>query len=66
MDSLIEYMKKFKSNIEKELLELQEQMEQLDENSKDYVELDFEYNWLSGQMIAVSHLLQQADKMKGE
>jgi len=33
-------------------------MEQLDPNSKDYVELDFEYNWLGGQIIATRHFIQ--------
>ena len=64
MTQLVEYMKQYKLRLEKDMAELSEQMEQLDMNSKDFVELDFEYNWMSGQFAAVSHLLQESDKMK--
>jgi hypothetical protein len=33
-------------------------MELLDENSKDYRDLEFEYNWLAGQIIATRHFIQ--------
>ena len=64
MTQLVEYMKQYKLRLEKDMAELSEQMEQLDMNSKDFAELDFEYNWMSGQFTAVSHLLQESDKMK--
>lgn len=64
MTQLVEYMKQYKLRLEKNMIELQEQMEQLDMNSKAFVELDFEYNWVNGQFVAVSHLLQESDKMK--
>jgi hypothetical protein len=33
-------------------------MEKLDPESKDFKELDFEYNWLGGQIIATRHFIQ--------
>jgi hypothetical protein len=55
---LLEYMKIHLISIEQDLAAVSEQMEALDPNSKDYAELDFEYNWLSGQTIATRHFIQ--------
>ncbi len=55
---LLEYMKIHLVSIEQDLAAVSEQMEALDPNSKDYAELDFEYNWLSGQIIATRHFIQ--------
>ena len=57
---LIEYMKIHLISLEQDLSELSDEMEQLDMNSKDFVELDFEYNNISGQTIATHHLLSVA------
>ena len=57
-DYLIEYMKIHLISIEQDQAEVAEQMELLDINSKDYAELDFEYNWLGGQIIATRHFIQ--------
>jgi len=37
-------------------------MDKLDENSKDYRELDFEFNWLGGQIIATRHFIEIGEK----
>jgi hypothetical protein len=57
-DYLLEYMKIHLISIEQDQAEVAEQMELLDINSKDYAELDFEYNWLGGQIIATRHFIQ--------
>jgi hypothetical protein len=55
---LIEYMKAHLISIEQDQEGIASEMELLDENSKDYAELDFEYNWLGGQIIATRHFIQ--------
>ena len=55
---IIEYMKAHLISIEQDLEGLAEQMDLLDPESKDFKELDFEYNWLQGQMIATRHFIQ--------
>ena len=55
---LIEYMKVHLISLEQDQEAVSQSMEQLDPNSKDYVELDFEYNWLGGQIIATRHFIQ--------
>lgn len=55
---LIEYMKIHLVSIEQDQTEVYEQMESLDPESKDYKELDFEFNWLGGQIIATRHFIE--------
>ena len=55
---LIEYMKLHLVSIEQDQEYVKEQMESLDMNSKDYAELDFEFNWLGGQIIATRHFIK--------
>lgn len=55
---LLEYMRIHLVSIEQDQAAVSEQMETLDPNSKDYSELDFEYNWLAGQIIATRHFIQ--------
>jgi hypothetical protein len=59
---IIEYMKAHLISLEQDLEGLVEQMELLDENSKDYQELDFEYNWLNGQLIATRHFIKVGEE----
>jgi hypothetical protein len=55
---LLEYMRIHLISLEQDQTEVYEQMDKLDENSKDYRELDFEFNWLGGQIIATRHFIQ--------
>lgn len=55
---LLEYMKIHLISIEQDIEGLSEQMELLDENSKDYIELEFEYNHLSGQSLITRHFIK--------
>jgi len=61
MDYLVEYMRIHLISIEQDLEGLSEQMELLDMESKDYKELEYEYNYLSGQAIITRHYLSVAD-----
>jgi hypothetical protein len=62
MTFLIEYMRAHLISIEQDQAEVAEQMESLDMNSKEYAELDFEYNWLGGQIIATRHFIQVGEE----
>jgi hypothetical protein len=55
---LIEYMKIHLLSIEQDQEGVAQEMELLDENSKDYRDLEFEYNWLAGQIIATRHFIK--------
>jgi hypothetical protein len=63
MNTLIEYMKIHLISIEQDIESVTEQMEAMDPNCKDYAELDFEYNHLSGQALATRHFLSVAEDM---
>jgi hypothetical protein len=58
---LVEYMKAHLISIEQDQEGIASEMELLDPESKDYKELDFEYNWLAGQIIATRHFIQIAE-----
>jgi hypothetical protein len=49
-----------------DLEKLSNEMEALDPASKDFNNLDFEYNNISGQIIATSHLLKIAEEYNFE
>lgn len=63
LNTFKEYIKLHLISLEQDLSELSDEMESIDMNSKDYVELDFEYNIISGQITATSHLLSVANDM---
>ena len=62
IEQLIEYMKIHLISLAQDQDELTKTMTNLDENSKDYQELDFQYNWLSGQLAGVHHILEIAER----
>ncbi len=64
-NQLINYMKLHLISLMQDMEALEEQMEQLDMNSKDFIELDFEFNNLSGQTIATRHLMSVASDILG-
>ena len=57
---IVEYMKIHLISLEQDLESLSNQMESLDPNCKEFGELDSEYSFLSGQIVATSHLLSVA------
>lgn len=62
MSYLIEYMKLHLISIEQDQEGVAQEMELLDENSKDYKDLEFEYNWLAGQIIATRHFIKVGEE----
>jgi hypothetical protein len=64
-DKLIEYMKIHIISLEQDLEGISSEMELLDPGSKDYNELDFEYNHTSGQILNARHFLSVANDILG-
>ena len=62
---LLEYMKAHLISLEQDKEEIEKQMENLDMNSKEFLELDFEFNWLGGQAIATRHFIKIAEEYNG-
>ena len=62
MKTLTEYMKLHLISLEQDVAELSDKMESLDPDSKDFRDLDFEYNWLNGNISATLHLLGVAQQ----
>ena len=61
MNELIEYMKIHLISLEQDLENISQEMEELDPESKACKELDYEYNYISGQSIATRHLLSVSE-----
>lgn len=60
---LIEYTKLHVISLEQDLEGISSEMELLDPASKDYNELDFEYNHMSGQILSARYLLKTMEEM---
>jgi hypothetical protein len=65
MNKLIEYIKLHVISLEQDLENISNEMESLDPASKDYNELDFEYNHMAGQILSARHLLSVAEDILG-
>ena len=61
LESLIEYIKIHRISLNQDIADLSAKMEQLDENSKDYKEMEVEYMYLSGQIHGISYILDVAE-----
>jgi len=61
LSQLIEYIKIHLISLNQDIEAVAKQMDLLDENSKDYKELDFEYNFLSGQIHGIYYILNVAE-----
>ena len=61
MNQLIEYIKIHIISLEQDLEQISNEMEALDPASKDFNELDFEYNHMSGQLLSARHILSVAN-----
>jgi hypothetical protein len=57
IDYLKNYLDLHYQSLNQDLEQLSNQMDALDPNCKDYNNLDIEYNWTSGQISAVSHII---------
>ena len=60
LEQLIEYIKITVISLEQDLEGLAEEMDKLDPASKDFADLDVEYNFISGQRTGMAHILQVA------
>jgi hypothetical protein len=57
LNTLKEYLKIHIISLEQDLENISDEMEKLDPACKDFNELDFEYNHMSGQIIATRYIL---------
>lgn len=58
LETLIEFIKITIISLEQDLERLAEQMDSLDMNSKEFADLDIEYNFISGQRTGMSYILR--------
>jgi len=66
IDYLLEYLKITVISLEQDLEGLNEEMEALDPESKDFAELDFENNFISGQATGMRHIIDFIQKGKND
>lgn len=57
IDYLKNYLELHLQSLNQDLEQLSNQMDKLDPASKDFAELDIEYNFTSGQISATSHII---------
>ena len=62
LQMLIEYIRITIISLEQDLEGLAEEMDLLDPASKDFADLDIEYNFISGQATGMRHILEVAQK----
>ena len=62
LETLIEFIKITIISLEQDLEGLTEQMDLLDMNSKDFADLDIEYNFISGQVTGMRYILSQTQE----
>lgn len=60
LETLIEFIKITIISLEQDLEGMSSEMELLDPESKDCKELDFEYNYISGQIMGMRYILRNA------
>jgi hypothetical protein len=63
MQQLIEYLNLHVMSLNQDLEELSKRMDSLDPASKDFAELDIEYNFTSGQVSATMHILEYVEEI---
>ena len=59
IDELTTHIFNMRNGLEEDLRNLADEMEALDPASKDFAELDFEYNFINGQVSAFNYVLAQ-------
>lgn len=60
---LVEYLQLHIMSLNQDLEELSKRMDSLDPASKDFAELDIEYNFTSGQVSATMHILESLEEL---
>ncbi len=61
----IEYLKLTVMSLNQDIQDISNQMDSLDPASKDFIELDFEYNHWSGQLLSARHILSVVEDILG-
>jgi len=62
LQTLIEFIKITIISLEQDLEGLNEEMEALDPNSKDFTDLDIEHNFITGQVAGMRYILRQTEE----
>ena len=57
MDELTTHIFNMRNGLEEDLRNLADEMESLDPAAKDFADLDFEYNFINGQVAAFNYVL---------
>ena len=57
LDYIKNYLQLHMQSLNQDLEELSNKMDSLDPASKDFAELDIEYNFISGQASGISHII---------
>jgi len=60
---LVTYLQLHVQSLNEDLSQLNTRMESLDPASKDFEELDIEYNYTSGQATATGHILEYVEEI---
>ena len=60
---LVTYLQLHAQSLEEDLSQLAKRMDSLDPASKDHADLDFEYNFTSGQHSATMHILEYVEEI---
>ena len=60
---LVTYLQLHRQSLNEDLSQLSNQMDSLDPASKDFQDLDFEYNYTSGQVSATMHILEYVEEI---
>ena len=60
---LVTYLQLHAQSLNEDLSQLSNQMDKLDPASKDFAELDIEYNFTSGQVSATMHILEYVEEI---
>ena len=62
IEHLIEFIKITIISLEQDLEGLTEEMEALDPASKDFADLDIEFNFINGQIVGMHYILKNAQE----
>ena len=60
---LVTYLQLHAQSLNEDLSQLSNKMDKLDPASKDFAELDIEYNFTSGQVSATMHILEYVEEI---
>ena len=62
-DTFLEYARAHLISLMQDLENIEAEMESLEEGTPEYVELDFEFNHMAGQILSAQHLLKVYGEM---